>query len=895
MSDENRPNPEELLEVVQREERGRNKGKLKIFLGMAAGVGKTYTMLEEAQQLKEEGADLVVGVAETHGREETAMFLEGLTIIPLKKIQYRGVEFREMDLDAIINRKPQLAIVDELAHSNVPGSRHAKRWQDVMELLDNGIDVYTTLNVQHIESLNDIVEGVTGVTIRETVPDLIVETATFIQLVDLTPDELLQRLKEGKVYFGDQSNIAASHFFQMDRLTALREIVLRYAAEKVEHDLHTLISSVEHPTGWKHRERLLVAVSPSPHSQKLIRTARRFAFTLNAPWIVVYVNDGKFLSENENNMLAKNLSLARDLGAEVITTSDPDVAAGIQRIARQKMVTQIIIGRPPQRAFFDFFKKYTILDRLARECSDIDVHVMRQEPISSKHHIQSFKISLPEQFGPYIWALAWVLLLTGFNWISLPIIGYKVAGVVFLLGILSLSLFLKKGPIFFAAILYAFIWSIFFTPPGEMYFNLSNEDSALLILYFLTAIATGILVDRARENKEMLSEREASAQALYEIVRQIASAPSIQELLSSIKERLETIFKGSIEILVKAIDDGLVFEPPSPLLASEKEKSAAIWAFENEKEAGWSTMTLPSDQNLYIPLKGYNEVVGVLVYRPQQNRVLTTEEKNFLYTVGQQLANYLERSFVEEREREIIQRSQVEEAYQTVFQSISEELKNPLTSIQEAIYASVQALKFEHVEKEKKAVERQIHKIENSSERLSRILDNVSSMAKLSGALIPIHTAMHDVKTLIEACRKRVKKKLTHHQLVVNIQENLPKVPFDFSLIESLLQNLILNAIAYSPAESTIEIDAHIRDGMFVLSVADEGEGIPQDMLDVIFESFYRLPGTSTPGMGLGLSIAKRIAEMHQGFLVAENRPEKGAKFSLFLPLTPVTVSFVEE
>lgn len=885
MREEDRPSPEKLLEAIQHEERGRNKGRLKIFLGMAAGVGKTYTMLEEARLLKRDGIDIVVGVVETHGRQETALLLQELKIIPKKTIIHKDIEFHEFDLDAILTLHPQLVILDELAHTNVPGSRHSKRWQDVTEILENGIDVYTTLNVQHIDSLNDIVEGITGISVKETVPDLIIEAATFIQLVDLTPDELLQRLKEGKVYLEGQSQIAAQHFFQKDRLTALREIVLRYTAEKVDRDLLGMVSSVGRSNGWRPREKLLVAVSPSPHSQKLIRTTRRIASNLDASWIVVHVNDGRILEESDNNKLDKNLTLARELGAEVITTNDPDIADGIQRIARQRGVTQIVVGRPPKRRFFNFFQKYTLLDRLARECSDIDIHVIRQEPWSKSSRKKVVPFTIQKDYFPYLSVFFFVCLLSGINWLILPYIGYKVAGTFFLLGILFLSLFFRKGPIFFATCLYAMNWLFFFVPPQFQFQLLNQEDTAILVLYFLTAVVTGALVDRAREHKDMLAKREESTQALYDIVRKIASPASMEETFESVKARLARLVNGSFEILVKKIDNGLIFEKPLRLLSDEKEKSAAIWVFENEKEAGWSTSTLPSSKNLYIPLKGFHEVVGVLVYRPKMNRALTTEEKNFLYTVGQQLSNYLERTFSEEKERQVQHRVQEEKIYQNVLKSISTGLQSPLSTIQEAIQKAVQTLKYISPISENKGVERQIYKIEDSSTSLLHMLNNVSSMAKLSGNLIPINKKKQPIKQLIDVCAKKMSKNLENRTLKVNVQEKLPQVSFDFSLIEILLQNLLQNAIEYSPSDSQIEIEAKQEGLMIVLSVLDEGKGIPPESLEAIFEKFYRLPNSECPGLGLGLSIAKKIAEIHHGYLTAENRSDKGAKVSLYLPI----------
>lgn len=884
MNDDIRPSPESLLAAIHREEKERSKGHLKIFLGMAAGVGKTYSMLEEAQLLNREGVNIVVGIAETHGREETAALLKGLKIIPPKIIRYRDKDFRELDIDEVIRMRPELVIVDELAHTNIPGSRHAKRWEDVVEILENGINVYTTLNVQHIESLNDVVERIAGISVRETVPDSIVETAASIQVVDLNPDELLQRLKEGKVYLGDQSKVAALNFFQKDRLTALREIVLRFAAEKVDHDLNTMVSDVERGD-LRAREKLLVAVSHSPHSQKLIRTTRRIAFNLDTPWIAVHIDDGTILSEEDNNQLAKNLALARELGAEVITTHDPDIVDGIHRIARQRGVTQIIIGRPPKRSLFDFFREPAMLSKLAIVCRDIDILVVRQEKSITTYRKKLIARSGQPQFFPYVLVTCCVLLLSGLCWLALPYIGYKVVGGLFLLAILGLSLGFTKGPTFLASILCAIIWKFIFIPPQQRFEISSYEDDAILVIFILTALVTGILVDRGRQYKEMLAKREESAQSLYDIMRQIVSAPTQEKMLQLVKERLGKIVNGDIEIFIRQPDNGLVLEGQLTMLPDDKEKSVAFWSFENGKEAGWSTTTLPSAKNMYLPLKGFHDPVGILVYKPKMNRLLTTEQKSFLYTVCQQLANYLERILSEEKVRKAENLQQVEKIYHTVLKSISHEFSHPLSDMQEAIYEAFQALKYDQSLSPKKKLVPQFHKIENTSTGLLRMLDNVAVMAKLSGSLIPINIVPNKIEDAVKDCIEKMQPLLIGRPISISIQDKMPLVSFDYELIGILLHNLIRNAIENSPPESPIDVQARLIDSYIEISVSDEGKGVPDHMLEAIFEEFYRMPGSTSPGMGLGLPIAKRIAEIHNGYLKAENRPGGGAKFSFLLPV----------
>lgn len=861
MTSENRPLPEAFLKMASEEEKSKTKGRLKIFLGMAAGVGKTYAMLSDAGQQARDGIDVVVGIAETHGRKETEKLLEGLKVLPKKPVRYRDALFHELDLDAIIALHPTIAVVDELAHTNVPGLRHAKRWQDVMELLDHGIDVYTTLNVQHIESLKEVVEGITEIAVRETVPDMVIETSTFIQVVDLTPDELLQRLKEGKVYLGEQSTRAAAHFFQKDRLTALREIVMRFAAEKIDRDLHIMVTSKEGALGWKAKEKLMVAVSSDPHAQKVIRTTRRLAFRLGAPWIAVNVLTGETLDEAESNRLQKNLELARELGAEVLTTNDPDIAQGLLRAARQNRVTQIVMGRSER-----------LLTRLL-SISKIDIYVVEtRDPGERKRRLWLRKF----RPGNYLFISLLVCLLGVGSWMLSPWLSYKVAGVIFLTFLLISSLFFRSGPIIWASFLSAFIWNVFFIPPLGVAKVESNEDMAILLLYFVIAISTGILVDRARRRKMMMSKREETAQALYGIIKQIATSTTLLELSSSIKERLEALFPGTFELFEAHVDHRLNIDESSPLLDNEKERATATWVFENGKEAGWSTDTLPSMANLYMPLKSFNDVMGLLVYRPKGNRLLTFEEKNFLQTVCQQLGGYLHRYLIDARQKESERMREMEEVHRTVLERISLELNSPVQAIQSAIKQltgeAVPGLIF--------------HTIQASSESLGKMVSNITVMAKLSEGLIPLKKEPHSMSDLIVETCKLLKPTAKNHQLKIIIEEGLPLVVFDYQLMQVLLQNLLRNAVDYSPEGTVVEIEARVIEPYLLVSIADEGPGIPEDRLHSIFEKFYRLDHpSSAPGVGLGLAIAKTIAEIHQGHLKAENRLTGGAQFTLYLPL----------
>lgn len=642
MSFNDRPNPDEILEAIKLEEAQRNKGRLKIFLGMAAGVGKTYSMLEEAQVLRKEQVDVVVGNVEAHGRAETEILLRNLPRIPQKSVFYKDKEFKELDVEAIIRLKPSIVLVDELAHTNIPGSKHAKRWQDVLEILDQGIDVHTTLNVQHIDSLNDIVWGITEIVVRETVPDLIIEQAHSIQLIDLTPDELLQRLKEGKVYLEEQSKIASLHFFQKDKLTALREIVLRYVADKIDVDLRRAVSTKEGRIDWKTREKFLVAINQSPDSQKLIRTTRRLATQANAPWVAVYVDTGKTLNKEDDELLEKNFTLTRGLGAEVVTIHDPDIAEGIKRVAYQRGITQIILGRTPKNVIFSLFQGPTLQDTLASECKEIDLHIMRQDKYAVPYRKSGFSFSWRSKYSDYLYASLSVSLMAILSWIAIPFLSYRIVQVLFIIGIVALSAFFKRGPIVLAAILYGIIWSFLFYLPVAGLGGRSAEDFILLVLYVLTAMGIGVLVDKAREQRELLSKGDKKAFEVSEILRGLDSNLALHDISLYIQESLPKVLEGTYNFAFKNKEGGIDLDAVPALVADNKERMTALWAFDNAQEAGWSTDTMPLSQYLYIPLKKHHEVLGVLIYGPQGKRLLSLEDRNLLYNMSRQLTNAFE-------------------------------------------------------------------------------------------------------------------------------------------------------------------------------------------------------------------------------------------------------------
>ncbi len=874
MISEERPDPDQLLRAIQQEERKSSFGRLKIFFGMSAGVGKTYAMLEEAHQRLAEGINVIVGVVNTHGRQETEKILKGLPILPEKWIEFKDKAFKELDLEKILEIKPQLILIDELAHTNVPGSRHLKRWQDVIEILDAGIDVYTTLNVQHLESRKDLVESITGITVHETVPDLILERATAIEIIDIPPTELLERLKEGKVYLGDQSIIAAQNFFQEDHLTALREIALRFTAEKVDHDLHGILALGK---GWKTREHLMVAVSPAYSSLQLIRTARRLSFELDAPWVAVYVDTGQKLNADDQARLNRHLQLARELGAEVVTTSDLDISNALQRIARQKNITRLVIGRPTKRSFFQTLFRKSMIERLEQENKQMDILILRQDKLVSiyKQFLPIFQFTSSMRSYEIVFAVGGSVTLLGY--MLDPIIGYKAVGFIFLLTIMILSLFVGQGPILLAAILSALSWDFLFIPPV---FELSIEDPndiALLLIYFCAAAIGGMLNTRLREKDFFLQKREEKIEHLYEVMREITQSPNFQYLRLNVAGKLKFLFGGEFDILVKGSDNQLIFDSQIPILKEEIDHSAALWCFRTGKMAGWSTDTLPSAKAIYFPIKFLKTTLGVLVYQPKDQKPLSTDEISFLEKINEQLGIYLERYIFEEHVQSQNYSKQVEKLYTAIFSSLSKEFYTPLDKIFSLNKRFKQIAK--NSEEKKLAYE-----IDQAGENLKIVFDNILTLSQLESGFVQFEKEKSSIKNLVEQAVQEVQSLVNGHLIRFDLPNHDLFFNFDSKLMKIALKNLLINSIECSPANSPINIKVEVRETELILSVIDTGPGISKNMLPFIFEKFYRLSDSRMKGIGIGLTTVKAVVEIHQGRIEVQSQEGQGTTFSIILP-----------
>lgn len=883
MASDERPDPDQLLRAIARQESTKATGKLYIFFGMSAGAGKTYAMLQAAREKKAEGIDVVIGLVETHGRAETAALAAGIEIISRRKILYREATFEEMDLDALLKRRPQIAIVDELAHTNVPGSRHPKRWQDVVELLDAGIDVYTTLNVQHVESRKAIVEAIGGITVRETVPDALLEQAAQIELVDITPADLLKRLSEGKVYLGEKAEAAAASFFKEDRLTALRELALRLTAEKVDSDLHDLISTRGGSETWRPADRLMVAVSHSPHSEGLVRATRRIAFGLGAPWIAVHVDTGDALSADDRANLAKNLRLVQELGGELVSITDTEVANALERIAHQRRVTQMVVGRPARR-WRNLFTGGSILDQLARTDTGYDILVLRQEPGTGRASASSTAETARHfSLTPYALAFLTVAAIAGLSALALPLIGYKAVGFFFLVSVLIVSLFVTFGAVVVAALLSAMIWDYFFIPPAMTLHISHPEDVMMVFSYFVAALVTGTLAHRIRTRQRLIRQREERAELLYDLAKTLVAQSGMKAAITALARKIRPILLGDLDLFIAdrvgALNSQSILG--APWLQNDKERAVATWSYEHAKRAGWATDTLPLAAATYLPLRtSSGTALGVLAYRPEQDRRLTQDEENLLSAVAHQLALSLERERLHADAQHAERLRESERLLQTVVDSVSHELRTPLT----AIAGTASSLASSEIATDLTHRKELAGELLEMVERLNRIVGNLLDMSRLSSGAMTLRKDWHDPRDLVSAAVDATHREMRDRELKIEFDDNLPLVRVDFQLMAQAIANVLSNAAAHTPEHTGVDIACRAGRDRIRLAILDHGPGIPAEVLPNLFTKFYRSPNAPTGGVGLGLPIAKAIVESHGGTIFVAAGTTQGACFVIELP-----------
>ena len=867
MSDAERPDPDVLLARMKREETAASRGKLKIFFGMSPGVGKTYAMLQAARQKQAEGCEVVVGIVETHGRKETEALLEGMPIMPRTQIEYRGTKLEEMDLDAILTWRPGLAVVDELAHTNAPGSRHPKRYQDVLELLDAGISVYTTLNVQHVASRADVVRQISGISVHETVPDTVLDLADEIVLVDLTPEQLRARLAEGKVYLGERAEWAARNFFRESNLTALREMALRLVAEHVDRDLRDIMSEEKIAGPWKSGDRLLVAVSASPYSERLIRYTRRLAASMEASWIVANIEQPRPLSQEEQTRLTRYLALARQLGAEVISTPGTDIGEALLRIAREHNVTQIVIGKSLGSRWTSFLKRDP-LRWLMRNSGNIDIHMIPADDSARARHepIEERLARAPwRDFGV---ALVVAAIVTAFSLSIFDYTGYWAVSLFYLLAVVLAATRLPRWPTLFLAALSALLWDFLFIPPRFTFYITHLHDFLMFAAYFVIALVIGHLATKLREREQSERRREERATALYRFTRALAASRDLDEALPKVLALIKEAFEADAAVWLRD-ESGLSCHPASTFAPSSKDESVAVWAFQKKQSAGRSTETLPDADALHIPLVTGDRAEGVLTVRLAN--LPTLEQRELLDAFAAQLALFVnkEQALEESRTAQISRQSQ--KLQKALFDSVSHELKTPLAAMSVALQSGKPSEQPNRVE------------LQLAVQRLTRTVDHLLDATRLeSGLLQPLREWCDPAELVREAVAS---SGLNDNSARINIENDLPAVSVDARLIQQALNALLSNAVAHGGGNQPFEVSA-TRDGpVLVISVADRGPGLSPSEENKVFEKFYRGPRTRPGGLGLGLSIARQLVEAHGGELVARNREGGGARFSIRLPM----------
>ena len=880
---DSRPDPDALLASLKRAEVQSRRGQLKVFFGMCPGVGKTYAMLRAAQQELKDGVDLVVGVVETHGRADTEALLVGLPVIPRKQIEYRGTQLAEMDLEAILARRPKLVLVDEFAHTNAPGSRHPKRYQDVIELLDAGLDVFTTLNVQHLESRADAVRQITGATVHETVPDSVFELADQIELIDLPPESLLERLREGKVYLGDRAAAAAEGFFKDAHLTALRELALRFVAERVDKRLRELRGASATKTVWRSGERLLVAVGPSPSSTQLVRWTRRMAAAQGAAWIAVSVESSRPLDGEGQRRLEQNLALARELGAEVVVTHDDDVAAALVRVALQNNATQIVVGQSRSPRWLDLLRGGSLVQRLLRRSGPIDIYVVPAERAAESARtwldLRPSAHSSAHEYGEVAAVLA-ALTLAG--WFLVPYSGYISIGLLYLLAVIALSLRVGRWPVLVAGVTSALTWNFVFIPPLFTFVIAKFEDGLMFGTYFVVALIAGQLTARIRASERHERRREERATALFHLTQALSAARTLDDAVFAALRQADPLFTAQTALLFDH-EGGHILTPhfAGSFTLTEKERGVADWSWRNRKKAGRFTDTLPSSEGFYLPLLREDQAVGVFVVHVAPDASLTLVQRDLAESFATQLALVIEREQLRaagDREKLLAESAKLHRA---LLDGVSHELKTPLSVLSAAAENLATA---DAPTRATLATE-----IRTATRRLNRLVNNLLDQTRLeSGALKP-KLDWCDAHDLVNAALDGVREALAEHPFESAIPDDLPLFRADTALMEQVIANLLLNAAHHTPAGTPIFLAAGVdhTSARVWITVADRGPGLPPAMRERLFQKFQRGDAARAGGLGLGLSIIRGFVVAQGGEIVAGENPGGGAVFTVYLPYTP--------
>jgi two-component system, OmpR family, sensor histidine kinase KdpD len=873
VEEENRPDPDALLRAAEKDREGR--GKLKVFFGMAAGVGKTFSMLTEGRRMHQAGIDVVIGYLESHQRKDTDQLAAGLPLVPRMKLEYRGKTLQEMDLDAVLARKPALALVDELAHTNAPGARNRKRYQDVLELIEAGIDVYTTVNVQHLEGFADTVEEITGISILERIPDSVFDGAEQVVLIDVSPEELLKRLSEGKVYLGERAEAAAENFFKKSTLTALREMALRHTALLVTHQLADYAQEHGQQAMAISGERLLVAISPSPYSAHLIRWTRQRAFNLKGEWTALFVETGAPLDDAARDSLRKNMNLARSLGAAMVTIPSDNVPLAVIRYARQNATTEIVLGKSAMTG-------RGIAEKIMKMSGDIDVAVVQEKgaaPARPRVRLSSYLRAERASIAKMLLVIA---VVTGMNLLAAPLIGYRSASILYLLAVIGLAIFTSRTAVLLAAGLSAVLWDFLFIPPRFTFYIGALDDALMFALYFVTAAALAYLMARLRANQRMLAVRTRRMTLLLDFSQALSHHHRLADIVTTGISYISRYVEADAIVFLRDEAGGLerTARALKETAIDEKEFGVARWCFDSRTPCGRFTDTLHMARYHYIPLLTPDAAVGVLGISPEEGKSWLQDQEDSLQMLGRSLSLSLERELLAEQNRRNLMARESERLGRVLLNTVSHELRTPLTTIKGSITALMDGATGEDPETRTILLSETL----TATDRLNAIVENLLSMSRLESGMLKLKRSETDIVDLVSVVADALRRQSRDHPLAIKIDAELPLVSIDFILIVQVLTNILTNAAKHTPAGTPITLSVERIDRGVSMTVADEGPGVTPEELPHLFETFFRGKKAAAGGVGLGLSICKGIVEAHGGRIAAYVNRAGGLSISIILP-----------
>jgi two-component system, OmpR family, sensor histidine kinase KdpD len=865
----------------------RNAGKLKIFFGMAPGVGKTHTMLKAGLDIQARGANVVLGYVETHGNPEESEIISKIELIPLV-LKDDDYPYGEMDLDAVLDRRPQIVLIDRMEHINHPKARHRFRWQDIQELLDHGISVYTTLNVHHVESLIDIVFQITGIRCTEIVPDRMLDSADEIELVDMPQDELLVKFTDNKINVPDYMKMIAHDFYRKGNLTALREIALRTLAKRVNLQLTEYMHQRNIHGPWKTNERFMVAIDASVRSEELIRMTTRMSLSVEGMWYAVHVQTNDTIGAIDEPQLKRNFMLVRELGGELIATADTDIAAGILRTAKQKNVSQIIVGKSYRHPLLRLIGQYSIVDNLIKNSGGIDIHVIEccrnDSKVDKPKTTSESSIKISKQ---YLFTLGITILVSILGIILDSFVNYHLIAIAFLFTNTFMALFFKRGPVIVSSVVSAIVWGYMFVPPTMQFAPKNINDIILMGMYVLLSTITSSLAIRVRNKDELVHFREHQTSTLLSFVESLSTVQSIDDIFQISADHISRTFGAQSCFYYPDQTDNLEKQIHSASTFADPVYETALWVFTNKKPAGKGTDTFQRVKGTYYPLVNSGKVEGVIGIHFESQNSLSLNNEALLLTFFYHISLSLDKERLNRHVGESRIYAESERLYKTLFNSISHELRTPLSTIHGAS-AGLLDDKTSDDPQVRKTLARDIH---DATGRLNRLVENLLNMSRLESGRIRLSRQWCDIQDLYATVKTQFAAVLSKHEVSIDVEPDFPFVKIDDGLFYQVIANIVLNSAQYSPAGAKISMKAFMDNSIPTLRIDDTGNGFPEDSIPRLFDKFYRVPGTTSGGTGLGLSIAKGFVDAHGATITASNNEYGGAQITITLPSMAQPVS----